>query len=48
MGALEILLLAFVLIFLVIVIVNMDRNYRKNENESILKRLRGKKTGDPS
>lgn len=39
MSALEVLLLAFFLIFIVLILIRMDRNYRLSEETDLLKRI---------
>ncbi len=43
MAAIEILLLAFFLIFLVLIITHMDSKYRRSEEDNAVRRLFGKR-----
>ncbi len=43
MAVIEVLLLAFFLIFLVLIIMHMDSKYRRSEEDNVVKRLFGKR-----
>lgn len=47
MSALEVLLLAFFLIFIVLILIRMDRNYRLSEETDLLKRIFSRRSTKP-